>query len=136
MEFIYSPCVYSSMDEIRGEKIELFDVDESFLNGNTFKNTYVKYKNYKPKVLKPNNEQEKMMLEIQKYSHFVNDLKLHLDIYPNDKKVIELFKQYVNKMNKLMQDYALKYNQPLVSSDSIMKSDYFSWVNPPSVFEN
>ena len=72
---------------------EIFSPDLTLLHGNAFKNEYVPYKNYNPTLPFVNDEQEKLLREIQMYSLLSHDLKLYLDIYPEDihimKKVSE-----------------------------------------------
>ena len=45
-------------------------------------------------------KQEKL-LELQKYNFAAYDMLLYLDTHPEDKKAFEMFKQLVEKFNKL-----------------------------------
>ena len=106
--FFYPLYPYEEDDfnESRGNKKELNSPIETVEYGNIFKNEYKGYKNYKPRKLNASNELVYLMA-LQNYCH---DLKLHLDIYPNDtsvesirneahKKYLEAKKIYESKNN-------------------------------------
>ena len=68
------------------QKSFLFAPIDALMLGNSFKNEYRGYKNYKPGVTTPKTEKEKIMLELMAYDIVAHDLGLYLDIYPNDKE--------------------------------------------------
>mgnify|MGYP004707240051 CR=1 FL=1 len=72
-----------------------YDVNEGFLKGNMFVKEYKPYKNYQIKSLKTTSEQDGLLKKLMAYNFAFNDLNLYLDIYPEDKEALELFKKYV-----------------------------------------
>lgn len=93
------------IEERSGGK-ELFTPGETLEYGNIFKNEYKGYKNYKPRKLNQNNELVNLMA-LQNYCH---DLKLHIDIYPNDSKIVNLQKEAHKKYLEAKSMYESKNN--------------------------
>ncbi len=105
----------------------LYSPTEGFNNGNMFQNLYVPYKNYKYKVV-VKGKREELLLKIQELSFAAKDLNLYLDIYPNDTKMVELYKSYINELKKYKEIYNKEYS-PLCVSD--VSKDYFDWISSP-----
>ena len=105
---------------------EILSPDLTLLYGNAFKNEYVPYKNYNPTLPLVKDEQEKLLREIQMYSLLTHDLKLYLDIYPEDKQMYDLYHRYVADSHKLADEYQEKY-APLFSYKAEF-DDSFTWV--------
>ncbi len=112
---------------------DLFSPDEALEKGNIFKNQYQGYKNYMPGKLESKNEQQMLLLNIDAYSGAAHDLKLYLDVYPNDKRVLDLFLEYNKKANELITEYNSKYDALMASSAKDVNGT-FSWVLTPSVW--
>ena len=70
---------------------------EGFLRGNMFQDEYEPYKNLTYFKLNPKDEKEKLLYQVMAYSFAINDLNLYLDLHPEEKQVLDLFKKYVNK---------------------------------------
>lgn len=100
--------------------------------GNMFYNLYEPYKNYKPRELRVKSEKEQLLLKIQEFSFAVNDLNLYLDLYPNDKMVFELFKQYNLELNKLNNIYSEKFEVIEINQDI---GNSFTWYKNPWPWE-
>ena len=64
----------------------IFTPKETMEYGNIFRDEYVPYLNYQPRKLSPSNEKEKRIYELMAMRDFCHDLKLYLDVYPNDNK--------------------------------------------------
>ena len=62
------------------------------------------------------------------------NLELHLDIYPNDKDIIELFSQYVRELDKIKQEYENKFG-PLTSNSEANLRYPWAWDNNPWPWE-
>ncbi len=62
------------------------------------------------------------------------DFNLYLDIYPNDKDIIELFSQYVRELDKIKQEYENKFG-PLTSNSEANLSYPWAWDNNPWPWE-
>ena len=67
------------------------------------------------------------------YSFAINDLNLYLDLHPEEKQVLDLFKKYVNEGKMLCQEYVKKYG-PLEVTDPM--GNKFSWIDSPWPWEN
>jgi len=126
---------YDDMNVIHGympyvdnnKRVELFNPYEGFLKGNAFVNEYIPYKN--KKVIKPtiNSEQEEMLFNISEYAFMMHDMNLYLDIYPNNKEILDKFNIYRDKANELIMKYERKYG-PLEVSNSDT-DNVFNWVS-------
>ena len=110
-------------------KIDLFNPYEGYLKGNSFKNEYIPYKDYRVMKLNMNNEKEELMINIGECSFIMHDLNLYLDVHPNDLKAIEKFTKFRDKLNELITKYERKYG-PLSVKGIINKDKTpFEWVN-------
>lgn len=98
-------------------KVNLFNPKEGFEKGNMFENIYSEYKNYKPEVLKPTNDQEKLLYNIQTICFAAHDLNLYLDMNPNDQSMITLFNDYLKKEEELIKEYESKYGPMTINSN-------------------
>ena len=98
-------------------KVNLFNPKEGFEKGNMFENIYSEYKNYKPEVLKPINDREKLLYNIQTICFAAHDLNLYLDLNPNDQSMITLFNDYLRKEEELIKEYESKYGPMTINSN-------------------
>lgn len=119
----------SNTDLYRNQSVpSLFDPTVGYNNGNLFKNLYSEYKNYKPAILKSSNEREKILLDLSKVSFAAHELKLYLDLHPNDNSILALFNDYRKKAIDLKNDYESKYGVLDTSSDNLEEVP-FAWEN-------
>lgn len=95
---------------LNNQQMNVFDANEAFTKGTIFKTLYIPYKNFLPKQPIAQNEKGKSMLEVQKYCSVCHDLALYLDVFPNDKNVISLRNEYLEKYKKALEDYQEKFN--------------------------
>ena len=100
--------------------------------GNLFASEYDRYKNYRPRELRANNEKEAAFLEICELSFAVNDLNLKLDIEPNNTEYFNLFKEYARKLDEKTRDYSNKYDVLELCYD--LKNQY-TWYQKPWPWE-
>ena len=115
---------YYPYDWRNTNNVNLFSPKEGFEKGNMFENTYSEYKNYKPEVLKPTNEEEKLLYNIQAICFAAHDINLYLDMNPNDQSMITLFNDYLKKEEELIKEYESKYGPMTIKEGSMNK-----WVN-------
>ena len=116
------------IDEERGVS-NLFTPKETLLYGNALKNEYVPYKNYRPSLVSSNNN---LLLNLMEVMDLMHDLRLYLDIYPED---IEMHKQYVmycEKYHKLMHQSEMNEDNPYPNACSIDKKS--NYVFTPSIW--
>ena len=104
---------------------KLYSPKEGFEKGNIFMNLYNEYKNYQPASLKPKNDQEKMLFNLQAICFAAHELNLYLDLHPEDQSMITLFNDYIKKVEELTRQYESKYG-PLTTSFEMNKG--FNWV--------
>ena len=116
------------------DNLNLYEPYEGFIKGNLFKNLYNEYKNYKPMTLRPTNEKNALMLEIQKYKFALNDLNLYLDVNPNNKEAINIYNNYVVELDKLTKYYENLYG-PISLNNNLIKTSNFNWINCPWPWE-
>ncbi len=106
---------------------------EGFLRGNMFQDEYEPYKNLTYFKLVGRDEQERLLYQVMALSFAVNDLNLYLDLHPDDKEVLALFKKYVNEEEMKCQEYVKKYG-PLEVSE--VNGSKFNWINSPWTWDN
>lgn len=117
-----------NMNNNMSNSMALFNVTDAYNNGNLYSNLYSQYKNYKPTILKANNEKEQLLLELSRVAFAAHELNLYLDLYPNDESMLALFNDYRQEANSLLEQYESKYGPLNVSSDNMEKSP-FAWEN-------
>lgn len=106
----------------------LYNPKEGFIKGNMFTNLYSEYKNYKPQMLNPKSEQERMLYELDSISFAAHELNLYLDMHPEDQSMVTLFNDYRRKLEELTKNYESMYG-PLTVNSNEMENKTFSWVN-------
>ena len=98
---------------------------EGYIKGNLFNNLYDQYLNYQPSKLIPNNEQAELLLNVNQTTFAAHEVKLYLDIYPNDTGMINLYNDYQKKASDAIKTYERKYGPIL--ADSPYNTNDFSW---------
>jgi len=98
---------------------------EGYIRGNMFNNLYQQYKNYRPAKLVPNNEQGELLLNVNQLSFAAHEMRLYLDVHPNDTQMISLYNQYQQQANEAIRVYEQKYG-PILQS-SLSDANRFSW---------
>ena len=106
---------------------------DGFLRGNMFQDEYEPYKNLTYFKLNPSNDKERLLYQVMAYSFAINDLNLYLDLHPDNKGMLDLFKKYVKEEKELCKEYVKKYG-PLEVSE--VMGHKFDWINSPWPWEN
>ena len=101
---------------------------EGFLRGNMFKDEYEPYKNLTYFKLNPSNDKERLLYQVMAYSFAINDLNLYLDLHPDNKGMLDLFKEYVKEEKELCNEYVNKYG-PLEVNE--VKRQKVGWISSP-----
>lgn len=109
---------------------DLYNPYEGFIRGNLYKNLYDSYKIEKPYEIKLMNEQAAMLTDIDALCFACIDLNLYLDVFPNDKQIIDLYNKYNLRKNELTKEYENKFGPLLLSSESLNKYPW-AWNNLP-----
>ncbi len=115
----------------RNEK--LYEPMEGFLRGNMFKDEYQPYKNLTYFNLDPINEKEKDLYKVMALSSAINDLNLYLDLHPDNIEIFNLFKKYLEDLEKVSKEYEKKYG-PLELNKT--KGSKYNWLNSPWPWDN
>ncbi len=113
----------------------LFDPYNGFVHGNMFPNLYDPYKISKPYDIRPLNEQAELLTSIDSLTFALIDIGLYLDIYSNDKDMIQLFNHYNKQLNDLEQRYSEKYGPLKLTGDGLEKYPW-AWEYKPWPWEN
>ena len=109
---------------------KLVSVDVGFNRGNMFDNLFWPYK-YIADV-KANNEQEKLLLDIQRYCFAAHEMNLYLDLYPDDVQAIGIYNQYKEEADRLTNEYESRYGRICLG----INEDYeWDWVKSPWPWE-
>ncbi len=117
---------------LRNSDNKFFDPETGYIKGNMCKSSYFNYRKYEPKKLDLNSEKEKLLFNLGSYYFASHDLKLHLDLNPNDKAVVSKYQQYVKEYEKYKNLYNEKYG-PINSLDN--NSDVFEYLKCPWPWE-
>ena len=105
---------------------------DGFLRGNMFQDEYEPYKNLTYFKLNPSNDKERLLYQVMAYSFAINDLNLYLDLHPDNKGMLDLFKKYVKEEKELCNEYVNK-DGPLEVNE--VKGQKFDWINSPWPWE-
>ena len=126
--YYFNENMYRSNNDIyrNNNMPSLYNPTVGFINGNMFSNLYTPYRNYKPQNLTPKNEREKLLLDLSKISFAAHELKLYLDVNPNDNSMLTLFNDYTKKANELKDEYETKYGV-LESNNANFNETPFAW---------
>ena len=109
----------------------LFEPYQGFIRGNMFKNIFDQYgKIYE---IKPINEQAELLTYIDMFDFACIDLSLYLDIFPNNKQIINLYNQIKKEKNSIVQKYENNFGPLMINSSG--NDNYWLWVNSPWPWE-
>lgn len=118
---------YNYMDKrtvLNDSNLNLYDASEAFTKGTVFKTLYQPYRNFLPKSPTSMTEKGKAMIEVQKYWAAAHDLGLYLDVFPNDKRIVDMRKGYIEKYKQALEDYEKRYGAVTMTSDALFKTPY------------
>jgi len=115
-------------------KKNIYDPYNGFIRGNLFPDLYNTYKISNPYNIEPMNDQAKLLTEIDSLCFALIDLNLYLDVNRNDKDIIKLYNQYLNKKNNLLDIYQKKYGPITLNMENI--NNTWDWINSPWPWEN
>lgn len=115
-------------------KKNIYDPYNGFIRGNLFPDLYNEYK-VKPFNIEPLNDQAKMLTNIDSLCFALTDLNLYLDVNKNDRDIINLYNQYNQTKNKLIEEYQNKYGPILLNSNNLNNVPW-NWDNCPWPWEN
>ncbi len=112
------------------ELYSIVDPKEALNRGNLFDYFFWPYKYVAN--LKPSNEREALMQEVQMYSFAAHELNLYLDIYPDDKQALGLYNQYKEIAEQYMNEYENRYGPIILNSN---ENYPWQWINSPWPWE-
>ena len=116
-------------------KKTLYDPYAGFIRGNMFKDLYNTYKTSDPINLKAMSDKDKMRAMLDAFDFALIDINLYLDVYPNDKDMINLFNEYKTQANKIKDEYESMYGPICIDSNQNMTYPW-AWDNEPWPWEN
>lgn len=112
---------------------QLYDVYNGFIRGNMFPKLFNQYKLNRPYDIKPMNEQAELLTKVDAYCFAAHEVNLYLDAHPNDRNMINLFKELSVDSNKAIKEYESKYGPLFVDSS---ESYPWAWNESPWPWEN
>lgn len=113
---------------------KLYDPYQGFIRGNMFPNLYNDY-SFKELDIVPLNEQAKLLTTLDAFDFALTDINLYLDIYPNDRDMINLFNAYRKQADQIKENYESKYGPILVNCKYNDKYPW-AWSKGPWPWEN
>ena len=114
-----------NLSNINNNNNSLVDEQTGLLRGNMFENEYKPYKNYNPSKLNIKNE---ILEKLCEANFAIIDLNLYLDLNPNDERIYNIYKNYVDNFEKIKKLYEQNYG-PL--EITCVESDSYNWINNP-----
>ena len=115
----------SSLNTNMNNNLSLAGAYEGYIRGNMYNNLYKQYKNYKPAKLVPDNEQAELLLNLNQLSFAAHDIRLYLDVHPNDTEMIKLYNKYQEQANEATRIYEQKYGP--IMQNSLSNINNYSW---------
>lgn len=109
-------------------------LDEGYARGNMFTALYKPYKNYTYQLLMPKSKKEEALYNIMALDFAINDLNLHLDLYPTDTEMLKKYRSYVEKLLKKEMEYVQNYG-PLEVTE-VNSLEKFNWIDNPWPWED
>ena len=101
---------FYNVESYMPKQIDLFNNElEGYVKGNIFREEYIPYKGYTPKVPKVCNEKERLAQIIRINYNYLHDLNLYLDVHPDNSFALEKFKEYRDKYLEALKEYEMKY---------------------------
>ena len=113
---------------------DLTDPKTAFLRGNLFNSLYDPYQNYKYRDLKPKNNREELLYNIQKHIFVLTELDLYLDIYPFDSNILNTYNKILNDKKRLCDTYEQNFG-PLTLEGLNISDNNWNWVKGPWPWE-
>lgn len=122
----YPPYPYQNIEEeylneYRGNG-NLFTPNQTLEYGNIFKKEYKGYKGYQP--YKINIKSENSILNLIAMQDYLHDLKLHLDVYPNDNAILNEYNNALKKYQKIKENVDLSSLKcPMCENKNIFRGE-------------
>ena len=113
---------------------QLYNPSVGLEKGNLFQNLYCPYKNYKAMKLNPSNERDAMMYQLMQYKFGLIELQLYLDVYPEDRQMLELYRKYLSIEKQVCSEYEKKYGSITCDSE-FANYNSWGWINNPWPWE-
>lgn len=113
---------------------KLYDPYQGFIRGNMFPNLYNGYKLKQPLNLEPKSEREEMLVYLDALAFAAHDINLYLDLYPNDRDMIQAFANYRMQADQVMKKYEEMYGPLVVNSEANTVTPW-AWDNKPWPWE-
>ena len=122
----YPPYPYQNIEEeylneYRGNG-NLFTPNQTLEYGNIFKKEYKSYKGYQP--YKINIKNENSILNLIAMQDYLHDLKLYLDVYPNDNAILNEYNNALRKYQKIKENVDLSSLKcPMCENKNIFRGE-------------
>ena len=132
----YNQPIYNQQSfDSSNKSSKLYDAYNGFISGNMFPDLYNSYKISSPYEIQPMNEQAELLTYIDSLCFACIDLGLYLDLYPDDRKMIELFNKYRLQKKEYEGEYESKFGPLYLSSDAL-NSYPWAWSKSPWPWQN
>lgn len=86
-------------------------------------------------MMRARNERERMLCNISIISFTIVDLTLYLDTHSDDKRAQEYFNHYIRLLNKLKEEFAMKYGPLNLATAGGNCDDNWRWATMPMPWE-
>jgi hypothetical protein len=89
--------------------LDLFGVDEGFLNGTMFRGLFDTYKNFRPRTTVPTGEKERMLFDVDKNYFALHEMRMYLDNFPNDQEAVNKFTEFQKAYTEAKRNYEARF---------------------------
>ena len=111
----------------RGDEV-LFTPEETLIYGNAFKKEYKPYKKYRPGKVQMKNDK---LLSLMELMDIVHDLRLYLDIFPEDEMMHKKFIMYCKQYNEAKTQIKANDDNPYQDTCVINKKTNYVYTPSP-----
>ena len=111
----------------RGNEV-LFTPEETLMYGNAFKNEYKSYKSFNPGRVELKNDK---LLTVMELMDIVHDLRLYLDIFPNDELMHKKFAMYCHKYHEAQKQIRVNDDNPYPDTCDMNKKTNYVFTPSP-----
>ena len=107
--------------------LNLFPVDEAFVNGTIYRGLFKPYKNYRPIRPELNTERDRMLFDVNKYHFAMVELNFYLNNFPNDQEALRIFNEFRDNYLRAKTAFESRFGALDITSSQLERGPW-NWV--------